>query len=97
MNAPAATTATPAQVGSSITRAWIAYFLTVTVIGLVLSFVIGGIFSYVAQLTGSSPMMMRMSIWAVSLLINAPISFVVFTWAVRRKVLPAVMEWNAGA
>ena len=99
MNAPAAaaTNATPAQVASSITRAWITYFLVVTVIGMVLSFVIGGIFSYVAQSMMGSPMAMRMSIWAVSLLINAPISFLVFHWAVRNKVLPAVLDWNAGA
>ena len=97
MNAPTPVTATPAQVGSSITRAWIAYFLVVTVIGMVLSFVIGGIFNYVASsMMGMGPMSMRIGIWTLSLLINAPISFLVFTWAVRRKVLPAVLEWNAG-
>jgi hypothetical protein len=43
-----------------------------------------------------SPTMMRISLWTVSLLVNAPISYLVFQWAVRSKVLPAVVEWNAG-
>lgn len=94
MNSPVA--ATPAQVGTSITRAWIAYFVVVSAIGFVLSFIIGGIFSYVASSMMSSPMAMRLSIWVVSLVINAPISFLVFTWAVRSKVLPAVLDWNTG-
>jgi hypothetical protein len=43
-----------------------------------------------------SPMMMRMSIWVVSIIVNAPISYLVFQWAVRSKVLPAVIVWNVG-
>ena len=96
MDAPAPQ-ATPGDVARSITRAWITYFVIITVIGMVLSFVIGGIFSYVAQSMMGNPMAMRVSIWAVSIAVNAPISFLVFHWAVRNKVLPAVLDWNAGA
>jgi hypothetical protein len=35
--------------------------------------------------------------WAVSIVVNAPISYLVFQWAVRSKVLPAVVDWNTGA
>jgi hypothetical protein len=96
MNVPA-TRATPGTVASSITRAWLGYFVIVSVVGFVLSFIIGGIFGYLAQSMLGSPTMMRLSIWVVSLAINAPISFIVFHWAVRGKVLPAVLEWNAGS
>jgi ABC-type amino acid transport system permease subunit len=93
---PAIARATPGEVASSITRAWIAYFLVVTVVGMVLSFVIGGIFNFVARSMMDNPMAMRMAIWTVSIVVNAPISFLVFQWAVRGKVLPAVLDWNAG-
>jgi hypothetical protein len=98
MNVPAASTvnATPGDVARSITRAWLAYFIVVSIIGMVLSFVIGGIFTYVATSMMGSPMMMRMSIWVVSIIVNAPISYLVFQWAVRSKVLPAVIVWNVG-
>ena len=96
MNAPSPVAATPAQVGSSITRAWLVYFIVVSVVGFVLSFVIGGIFNYIASSMTSSPTALRLSVWIVSLMINAPISFLVFTWAVRSKVLPAVLDWNVG-
>lgn len=97
MNAQVTPNATPAQVASSITRAWIAFFIVISVVGFVLSFVVGGIFGFLAQSMSSNPMLMRMSVWIVSLAINAPISFLVFHWAVRNKVLPAVLDWNAGA
>ena len=94
--APAAANATPGDIARSITRAWLGYFIVMSVVGIVLSFVIGGIFAYLATSLYSSPMMMRMSVWAVSIVVNAPISYLVFQWAVRSKVLPAVILWNAG-
>jgi hypothetical protein len=94
--APAVANATPGDIARSITRAWLVYFIAVSVIGFVLSFVIGGIFTYLATSMMGSPTMMRISLWTVSLLVNAPVSYLVFQWAVRSKVLPAVVEWNAG-
>ena len=96
MNASPATQATPGEVAGSITRAWLGYFIVMAVVGLVLSIVIGGIFNFLARSMTGSPAMMQLSIWATSLLIHAPISWLVFHWAVRGKVLPAVLLWNAG-
>ena len=94
--APVVANATPGDIARSITRAWLLYFIVVSIIGFVLSFVIGGLFTYLATSMSGSPTMMRMSFWGVSLLVNAPISYLVFQWAVRSKVLPAVVLWNAG-
>ena len=95
MNAPVAK-ATPGNVASSITRAWLGYFIVMAVVGIVLSLVIGGAFNYLAQTLAGNPLAMRVSFWAVSIAVNAPISYLVFHWAVRGKVLPAVLEWNIG-
>ena len=95
MNAPAVRS-TPGEVAGSITRAWLTYFIIMSVVGIVLSFVIGGIFNYVAQSMTGNPTLMRLSVWTISIAVNAPISFLVFHWAVRGKVLPAVLAWNAG-
>ena len=46
--APAAANATPGDIARSITRAWLGYFIVMSVVGIVLSFVIGGIFAYLA-------------------------------------------------
>jgi hypothetical protein len=96
MNAQVTTNATPAQVASSITRAWIGFFIAISLVGFVLSLVIGSIFSLLAQSMSGNPLLMRLSIWVVSVAINAPLSFLLFHWAVRNKVLPAVLDWNAG-
>jgi len=93
---PVPVNATPGGVARSITSAWLVYFLTMAVVGMLLSFIIGGIFTYMASMLGSSPTMMRISVWVVSIIVNAPISYLVFQWAVRSKVLPAVILWNTG-
>jgi hypothetical protein len=37
---------------------------------------------------------MRLAINAVSILVNAPVYFLAYEWAVRRKVVPAVLAWT---
>jgi len=39
---------------------------------------------------------MRAVFILMSVAVNAPVSFLAFQWAVRSKVLPAVIVWNLG-
>jgi hypothetical protein len=94
MNTNAAANATPRAVAQQITRAWIGYFLVVTVAGIVLSILVGGIFQLLVRAFEGNPYTMRLAITAVSILVNAPVSFLAFQWAVRRKVVPAVLAWT---
>ena len=88
---------TPREVARSITRAWIGYFIVVTVVGAVLSLLVGGIYQFVANAVGGSPMLVRLAIMAVGILINAPVSFLVFHWAVRGKVVPSILDVRSGS
>ena len=94
MESNAAASATPPAVAQQITRAWIGYFVVVTVVGIVLSFVVGGLFQLIVRAFEGDPYKMRFAITAVSILVNAPVSFLVFHWAVRGKVVPAVLAWT---
>jgi hypothetical protein len=94
METNTAANATPPVVAQQITRAWIGYFLVVTVAGIVLSFLVGGIFQLMVRAFEGNPYTMRFAIMAVSILVNAPVSFLVFQWAVRSKVVPAVLAWS---
>ena len=96
-NVSAAPAATPRVVAGEITRAWIAYFLVVTVVGLVLSLLVGGVYQLVARTLEGDPGKLRFAVTAVSIALNAPVSFLAFQWAVRRKVVPATLAWAAGA
>jgi hypothetical protein len=97
-NATPAVSATPREVASEITRAWLAYFVIVTVAGIVISLLVGGVYQWLAaRFMGNSPWTMRFAFMAVSIAINAPISFLAFQWAVRGKVVPATLAWATGA
>ena len=96
-NASPAPAATPRVVAGEITRAWIAYFLIVTVAGLVLSLLVGSVFQLLVRTLEGDPGKLRFAIMAVSIAVNAPVSFLAFQWAVRRKVVPATLAWAAGA
>ena len=97
MNTPAATAAgTPREIGRSITRAWIAYFVVITLIGIVLNLMLSGVYGLVVGSMMGSPMLMRIGFIFIGILVNAPVSFLAFQWAVRGKVLPAIIDWNAG-
>lgn len=89
--------ATPPEVASATTRAWLAYFIVVTVAGIVLSLLIGGVFQWLARMMDGDPLSMRLAIMAVSIAVNAPISFLAFQWAVRGKVVPATLAWALGS
>ena len=94
MESNAAANATPRAVADQITSAWVGYFLVVTVVGIVLSFVVGGIFQLLVRAFEGNPYAMRFAIMAVSIAVNAPVSYLAFQWAVRRKVVPAVLAWS---
>jgi hypothetical protein len=94
MDTNAAANATPPAVAQQITRAWIGYFVVVTVVGIVLSFLVGGIFQLMVRAFEGDPYTMRFAIMLVSVLVNAPVSFLAFQWAVRGKVVPAVLAWT---
>ena len=93
MSATAGPAATPREVANEITRAWLAYFVVVTIAGIVLSLLIGGVFQFLVRFMGGEPWLMRIAIMAVSIAVNAPVSFLVFQWAVRGKVVPATLAW----
>ena len=94
--APDPVNATPREIAREITRAWIGYFIVVTIVGAILSLLVGGIYGAIANAVGGNSVAMRLSIIAVSIVINAPVSFIVFQWAVRSKVVPAILNWRAG-
>ena len=96
-NANDAPNATPREIAREITRAWFGYFIVVTIVGAVLSVLVGGIYGAVANAVGGNAVAVRLAIIAISIVINAPISFLVFQWAVRSKVVPAILAWRAGA
>lgn len=96
-NAVPAPVATPRVVAGEITRAWIAYFLVVTVAGLVLSLLVGGVYQLLARTLDGDPGKLRFAITAASIAVNAPVSFLAFQWAVRRNVVPATLAWATGA
>ena len=89
--------ATPPEVARATTRAWLAYFIVVTIAGIVLSLLIGGVFQWLARMMDGDPLTMRLAIMALSIAVNAPISFVAFQWAVRGKVVPATLAWAMGS
>jgi len=93
METNAAANATPQAVAQQITRAWIGYFLVVTVAGIVISLVIGGLFQLLVRTFEGNPYAMRFAIMAVSIAVNAPVSYLAFQWAVRSKVVPTVQAW----
>jgi len=93
MEPNAAANATPRAVAQHITRAWVGYFLVVTVAGILLSFVVSGIFGLLVRVFSDNPYAMRFAIMAVSIMVNAPVSYLAFQWAVRGKVVPAVQSW----
>jgi hypothetical protein len=93
MSATTGPAATPREVANEITRAWLAYFAVVTIAGIVLSLLVGGVFQFLVRFMAGEPWMMRIAIMAVSIAVNAPVSFVVFQWAVRGKVVPATLAW----
>ena len=93
METNAVANATPRAVAQQITRAWVAYFLVVTVAAIVLSFVVSAIFGLLMRAFADNPYAMRFAIMAVSILVNAPVSYLAFQWAVRAKVVPAVQSW----
>ena len=89
--------ATPRQIARGITRAWIAYFIVVTIVGAVLSLLVGGVYRFVAEAVGDNSMLVRLAIMAVSVVVNAPVSFLVFHWAVRGKVVPSILDARSGS
>jgi uncharacterized membrane protein len=95
-NATPALPATPREVAGAITRAWLAYFIVATVAGVGVSLLVGGVYQWLARAMSGGPGTMRFAIMAVSIAINAPISFLAFQWAVRRKVVPATLAWATG-
>jgi uncharacterized membrane protein len=95
MSTPAATlpAGTPREVASSITKAWLVYFALYTVVIIVLNLLLGGVYSAIVSRFASNPMLMRLGFMLVGVVINAPISFVLFQWAVRGHVVPAILSW----
>ena len=96
-NAMPAASATPREVAGAITRAWLAYFIIATVAAVVVSLLVGGVYQWLVRAMPGSPGALRVAIMAVSIAINAPISFLAFQWAVRGKVVPATLAWATGA
>ena len=94
MEPNAAANATPRAIAQRITSAWIGYFIVVTVVGIVISFVVSGIFGLLVRAFEGTPYAMRFAIMAASIAINAPVSYLAFQWAVRSKVVPAVQAWT---
>src|SRR5574338_615918 len=93
MDPNAAATATPRAVARQITRAWVGYFLVVTVAAIVLSVVVSAVVGLLVRVFADNPYAMRVAIMAVSILVNAPVSYLAFPWAVRGKVVPPVQSW----
>ena len=95
MSIPAASVSsgTPREVASSITKAWLLYFVVYTVIIIVLNLVLGSVYAAVVRVLAGNPMLMRIGFMMVSVVVNAPISFVLFQWAVRSNVVPAILGW----
>jgi len=95
MSTPAAslTAGTPREVSSAITKAWLLYFVVYTVIIIVLNLVLGGVYSSIISVFASNPILMRLGFMVVGVVVNAPISFVLFQWAVRANVVPAFLNW----
>ena len=85
---------TPPEVASSITRAWLLYFVVHTVILMVINLALGSVYTALLSSLASNPWLMRIGYMAVGLVINAPISFVLFQWAVRSNVVPAILSWS---
>jgi len=103
MSTPAASlpAGTPREVASSITKAWLLYFAVYTVIIIVLNLLLGSVYAAILSSMASNPMLMRLGFMVVGVIVNAPISFVLFQWAVRSNVVPAILSWaqptDAGA
>jgi len=95
MSTPAASlpAGTPREVASSITKAWVLYFAVYTVIIIVLNLLLGGVYAAILSSMASNPMLMRLGFMVVGVVVNAPISFVLFQWAVRSNVVPAILSW----
>jgi len=95
MSTPAASlpAGTPREVASSITKAWLLYFIVHTVIMIVINLALGSVYAALLSSLASNPWLMRIGYMAVGLVINAPISFVLFQWAVRSNVVPAILSW----
>ena len=95
MNTPAASlpAGTPREVAASITKAWLIYFAVYTVIIIVLNLLLGGVYTAIVGAFASNPLLMRLGFMVVGIVINAPISFVLFQWAVRGNVVPAILSW----
>jgi cellulose synthase/poly-beta-1,6-N-acetylglucosamine synthase-like glycosyltransferase len=95
MSTPAASlpAGTPREVASSITTAWLLYFAVHTVIMIVVNLALGSVYTALLSSLASNPWLMRIGYMAVGLVINAPISFVLFQWAVRSNVVPAILSW----
>jgi hypothetical protein len=85
---------TPPEIASAITRAWIGYFVLITIVGIVLNLALGGVYSMLAANMQGNYWLMRIGFFAVGIAINAPISFFAFQWAVRGKVVPAIISWT---
>jgi cellulose synthase/poly-beta-1,6-N-acetylglucosamine synthase-like glycosyltransferase len=95
MSTPAASlpAGTPREVSSSITKAWLLYFVVYTVVGTVLSLVLGSVYAAIATAMAGNPLLTRIGFMLVAVVVNAPVSFVLFQWAVRSNVVPAILGW----
>jgi sorbitol-specific phosphotransferase system component IIBC len=95
MSTPAASlpAGTPPEVSASITKAWLLYFVVYTVIIIVLNLVLGSVYAAVVTALAGNPMLMRIGFMLVSVVVNAPVSFFLFQWAVRSNVVPAILGW----
>jgi hypothetical protein len=95
MSTPAASlpAGTPREVASSITRAWLLYFVVHAGIMIAVNLALGSVYGILLSSLASNPWLMRIGYVAVGLVVNAPISFVLFQWAVRGNVVPAMLYW----
>jgi hypothetical protein len=84
---------TPPEVASSITKAWLLYFAIYTVIIITLNLLLGSVYAAILSAFASNPMLMRLGFMLVGVIVNAPISFVLFQWAVRANVVPSILAW----
>jgi len=86
---------TPTEIASAITRGWFVYFVLVTIAGIVLNVALSSVYQMLAANMQGNYWMMRIGFFAVGISINAPVSFFAFQWAVRGKVVPAIIGWAA--
>jgi sorbitol-specific phosphotransferase system component IIBC len=84
---------TPREVASSITKAWLLFFAVHTVIMIAVNLALGSVYAALLSSLASNPLLMRLGYMVVALVVNAPISFVLFQWAVRGNVVPAILSW----